>query len=131
MMRLLLDTHVFLWYITDDPKLPVSFAGAIRNLTNEVYLSVASIWEAVIKHGLGKLPLPSPADRQLIQQRTIHGINPLPIDEGAMAYLANLPVLRRDPFDRIIVAQALQFELTIATVDSQIAAYPVIQFPLP
>lgn len=62
-MRLLLDTHVFLWYITADPKLPATFRAASQDPANEVYLSVASVWEAVIKYHLGKLPLPaSPAD---------------------------------------------------------------------
>ena len=62
-MKLLLDTHVFLWYITADPRLPESFRAAIREASNEVYLSAASVWEAVIKHNLGKLPLPGcPAD---------------------------------------------------------------------
>jgi PIN domain nuclease of toxin-antitoxin system len=57
-MRLLLDTHIFLWYISADPQLPVAFRDAIRDPANEVYLSVASVWEAVIKYALGKLPLP-------------------------------------------------------------------------
>ena len=59
-MRLLLDTHVFLWYITANPKLPATFRAAVQDPANEVYLSAASVWEAVIKHGLGKLPLPGP-----------------------------------------------------------------------
>ena len=62
-MRLLLDTHVFLWYISADPQLPVAFREAIRDPANEVYLSVASVWEAVIKYALGKLPLPEPPGR--------------------------------------------------------------------
>ena len=62
-MKLLLDTHVFLWYITADPKLPAAFRAAIQELSNEVFLSAASVWEAVIKHNLGKLSLPvAPAD---------------------------------------------------------------------
>ena len=62
-MKLLLDTHVFLWYITADPKLPATFRVAIQDLSNEVFLSAASVWEAVIKHNLGKLSLPvAPAD---------------------------------------------------------------------
>lgn len=59
-MRILLDTHVFLWYLTDDVRLPASFLSAILNRDNEVYLSVASIWEAVVKYRLGKLILPTP-----------------------------------------------------------------------
>jgi PIN domain nuclease of toxin-antitoxin system len=124
-MRLLLDTHVFLWYITADSRLPAPFLAAIREPTNEVDLSVASIWEAVIKHGLGKLPLPAPPATYLPQQRNAHGIAALPIDEGAMIHLAGLPALHRDPFDRLLIAQALEHGLTIATVDAEVAAYPV------
>ena len=129
-MRLLLDTHLFLWYITADPKLPAPFRAAIQNPDNEVYLSVASVWEAVIKYDLGKLPLPAPPAEYLPQQRDAHGIASLPIDEGAMSYLAGLPPLHRDPFDRLLVAQALQHELKVATVDSDIAAYPVPLLPM-
>jgi PIN domain nuclease of toxin-antitoxin system len=124
-MRLLLDTHVFLWYITADPKLPPIFRTASQDQANEVYLSVASVWEAVIKYHLGKLPLPAPPADYLPQQRDAHGIASLTIDERAMPYLAGLEPLHRDPFDRLLVAQALQHGLTIATVDPDVAAYPV------
>jgi PIN domain nuclease of toxin-antitoxin system len=129
-MRLLLDTHVFLWYITADAKLPAAFRAAIQDPTNEVYLSVASVWEAVIKHNLGKLPLPAPPADYLPRQRDAHGIASLPIDEGAMPHLAGLPPLHRDPFDRLLVAQALQHGLTVATVDVEVSAYPVPLLPI-
>jgi PIN domain nuclease of toxin-antitoxin system len=123
-MRLLLDTHVFLWYITADPRLPATFRTAIQDPANEVYLSAASVWEAVIKYGLGKLPLPAPPADYLPRQRDAHGIASLPVDEGAMPHLAGLPPLHRDPFDRLLVAQALQHGLTVVTVDPAVAAYP-------
>lgn len=129
-MRLLLDTHVFLWYITADPRLPATFRAAIQDPANDVFLSVASVWEAVIKHALGKLPLPDPPAEYLPRQRIAHGIVPLPVDEGAMPHLAVLPPLHRDPFDRILVAQALQHGLMIATVDPLVAAYPVPLLPV-
>ena len=129
-MRLLLDTHVFLWYITADARLPAAFKTEIQNPANEVYLSAASVWEAVIKYGLGKLPLPAPPAEYLTKQRDSHGIAALPIDEGAMAHLVGLPALHRDPFDRVLVAQALQHGLTIATVDADVAAYPAPVLPL-
>jgi PIN domain nuclease of toxin-antitoxin system len=128
-VRLLLDTHVFLWYITADPKLPAAFREASRDQANEVYLSVASVWEAVIKYHLGKLPLPELAGDYLPRQREAHGFGSLPIDEGAMSHLAGLPPLHRDPFDRLLIAQALQHGLTVATVDPEIAAYPVPLLP--
>jgi len=124
-MRLLLDTHVFLWYITADPKLPESFQGAIQNASNDVFLISISVWEAVIKHGLGKFSLPALPSTYLPQQRTDHGIAALPVDEGAMAHLAELPPIHRDPFNRLLIAQAMQHELTLMTVDQLFSAYPV------
>lgn len=128
-MRLLLDTHVFLWYITADPKLPATFQAASQDPANEVYLSVASVWEAIIKYHLGKLPLPAPPAEHLPRQREAHGIASLPIDEGVMPHLAGLPPIHRDPFDRLLVAQALQHGLTLATVDPEVAAYPLPLLP--
>jgi PIN domain nuclease of toxin-antitoxin system len=128
-MRLLLDTHVFLWYITADPKLPEAFRVAIQDTAHDVFLSAASVWEAVIKHALGKLPLPGAPAEYLPQQRAAHGISALPVDEGAMAHLAALVPLHRDPFDRLLVAQAIQHGLTIATCDPDIAAYSVTLLP--
>jgi PIN domain nuclease of toxin-antitoxin system len=124
-MRLLLDTHVFLWYITADPKLPESFREATQDATNAVFLSSISVWEAVIKHSLGKLSLPALPATYLPQQRTAHGIAALPVDEGAMAHLAELPSIHRDPFDRLLIAQAMQHDLTLMTVDHVFSAYPV------
>jgi PIN domain nuclease of toxin-antitoxin system len=128
-MRLLLDTHVFLWYITADTRLPASFQAAIQDPANEVFLSVVSVWEAVIKYELGKLPLPGPPADYLPRQRQAHGIAALPIEEGAMPHLAGLPPLHRDPFDRLLIAQALQHGLMVATVDPQVPAYPVPTLP--
>src|SRR5215467_415412 len=128
-MRLLLDTHIFLWYISADPQLPAAFRDAIRDPANEVYLSVASVWEAVIKYALGKLPLPEAPAEYLPRQREAHRITSLPVEEAALAHLAGLPALHRDPFDRILVAQALQHGLTLATVDGAVRAYGVPLLP--
>jgi len=89
-MRLLLDTHIFLWYITADPSLPTAFRAAIQDPANEVFLSVASVWEAVIKYSLGKLPLPASPEQYLPRQRELHQIASLPIEEGALGHLAAL-----------------------------------------
>src|SRR5258708_2704142 len=124
-MRLLLDTHVFLWFISGDPRLPVAFRDQIQDAANEVYLSVASVWEAVIMYGLGKLPLPAPAEEYLPRQRRRHHIASLPIDQATFTHLANLPPLHRDPFDRTLLAQAQQQALTVVTVDDAVRAYPV------
>jgi PIN domain nuclease of toxin-antitoxin system len=124
-MRLLLDTHVFLWYISADPQLPAAFRDAIRDPANTVYLSVASVWEAVIKYALGKLPLPEAPAEYLPRQREAHRIASLPVEEAALAHLASLPPLHRDPFDRMLIAQALQHGLKIVTVDDAVRSYPV------
>jgi PIN domain nuclease of toxin-antitoxin system len=128
-MRLLLDTHIFLWYISADPQLPVALRDAIRDPANEVYLSVASVWEAVIEYALGKLPLPEAPAEYLPRQREAHRIAALPLEEAALAHLASLPPLHRDPFDRILIAQALQHGLTLVTVDDAVRAYPVPLLP--
>ena len=124
-MKLLLDTHIFLWYISADPRLPLAHRAAIQEPTNEAFLSVASLWETVIKYGMGKLTLPAPPDEFLPRQRERHHITSLSIEEAAMSHLAKLPSLHRDPFDRILVAQALQHDLTVLTVDDAVKAYPV------
>ena len=124
-MKLLLDTHIFLWFISGDARLSVSLRQIIRNPENDVYLSIVSIWEVIIKHGLGKLPLPEPPEVYLPKQRRLHLIQSLPVDEDSVSQLSKLPLLHRDPFDRILICQALQYDLTIATVDDAIRAYPV------
>lgn len=129
-MKLLLDTHVFLWYIIADPRLPTAFRDAIRNPANEVFLSVAPIWEAVIKYAIGKLPVPAPPADYLPQQCHRHGIASLPIDEAAFSHLAKLPLIHRDPFDRMLLAQAIQHGLTFVTADDVLKSYPVNSFPL-
>jgi PIN domain nuclease of toxin-antitoxin system len=129
-MRLLLDTHVFLWYISADPQLPVTLHDAIRDPSNAVYLSVASVWEAVIKYALGKLPLPDAPAEYLPRQRVAHRIDTLPVQEAALTHLASLPPLHRDPFDRIVIAQALQHGLTLVTLDGAVRAYPVPLLPM-
>src|SRR5262249_23562621 len=110
-VRRLLDTHIFLWYISADPNLPANFRAGAQDPANEVFLLAASVWEAVIKYGLGKLPLPARPEEYLPRQRELHQIASLPIEEAALTHLAKLPLLHRDPFDRILVAQALQHDL--------------------
>ncbi|RMG15497.1 MAG: type II toxin-antitoxin system VapC family toxin, partial [Cyanobacteria bacterium J055] len=105
-MNILLDTHIFLWFISGDSRLSADVRDAIRDSDNIVYLSVASIWESIIKYQLGKLPLPEPPEFYLPKQRILHQISSLSIDESSVALLAQLPALHRDPFDRILICQA-------------------------
>ena len=127
-MRLLLDTHTFLWYITDDPRLPDSSGVAIQDEANEVFLSVVSVWEALAKHQLGKLPLPTPADKYLKSRREQHKIASLPFDEPSLSHLLRLPLYHRDPFDRMLICQALQHGLQILTSDVSFTQYPITVF---
>jgi PIN domain nuclease of toxin-antitoxin system len=124
-LRLLLDTHVFLWHISGNPKLPNDVRDSIRNLDNEVFLSVVSVWEAIVKHRLGKLPLPELAETYLPEQRERHMVSSLPLDEPSVRKLGSLPSYHRDPFDRMLVCQALEHGLVLATVDDSIRKYPV------
>ena len=124
-MRILLDTHIFLWFISGDSQLSIYTRDLIRDSDSEVYLSVVSVWESIIKYQLGKLPLPETPEIYLTKQRHAHQINSLSIDEASVAQLINLPLLHRDPFDRMLICQALQHGLMIATVDSTICTYDV------
>lgn len=124
-MKLLLDTHIFLWFISGNPRLSDKQRNAICAPENEVYLSIISIWEVIIKYQLGKLPLPESPETYLPRQRDLHQISSLNLDEGSVAQLAKLPLLHRDPFDRMLVCQALQNGLTIVTVDLAVLDYEV------
>ena len=124
-MKLLLDTHVFLWFISGDRRLPGGLLQQIRDPQNEVSLSVVSLWEVIIKSQIGKLHLPEPPETFLPKQRALHQITSLSVDEASVVELAKLPALHRDPFDRLLVCQAVRHGLTIATVDTAIMAYPV------
>ena len=127
-MRILLDTHIFLWLIDDSKRLTDSFRQVIHNLDNEIFLSVVSTWECVIKYQIGKLDFPSSPETYLPMERRKHLIKTLTVEENTIAQLINLPLIHRDPFDRLIMAQALQHELVIMTEDEVILAYPKINF---
>ncbi len=124
-MRILLDTCEFLWLVAGDARLSPAFASAVRDPRNEVFLSAVSFWEISLKHGLGKLPLPQPPAHFVPLQRDKHLIAPLGLDEVAVARLSALPMLHRDPFDRMLVCQAQAHGLTLASSDSLVRQYPV------
>ncbi len=124
-MKILLDTHIFLWFISGDIQLLTNVRDAIRDPDNEVYLSSVSIWEAIVKYQLGKLPLPESPEIYLPKQRDLHQISSLALDENSVVQLTKLPPLHRDPFDRMLISQALNYGLTIATVDTAVRAYSV------
>ena len=126
-MKLLLDTHIFLWFISGSAQLSASFRESIQNPDNEVYLSVVSLWECIIKYQLGKLPLPESPEIYLPKQRERHRIDSLTVDELSVAQLIKLPSLHRDPFDRLLICQALQHNLIIVTADAAVMAYQMAQ----
>jgi PIN domain nuclease of toxin-antitoxin system len=124
-MRLLLDTHIFLWFITGDARLSSVPESAITDGKNEVFVSVVSLWETIIKCKLGKLSLPQPPEVYFPEQRKLHQIDVLSLDEADVSELALLPPLHRDPFDRMLISQTIARGMKIVTSDSQILQYPV------
>jgi PIN domain nuclease of toxin-antitoxin system len=126
-MRILLDTHIFLWLVDNDKRLSERYRQIIHNLDNEIFLSVVSIWECIIKYQIGKLNFPSSPEIYLPRERRKHLIKILTVDENSIAQLIKLPLLHKDPFDRLIMAQALQHDLIIMTEDKLILTYPDIQ----
>ena len=124
-MKILLDTCTFLWIITDDPKLSRQARKLFVDHENEVYLSVASTWEIAIKYKLGKLSLPKPPQKYIPSKRKQHDIDSLALNEEATLYLTKLPDLHKDPFDRILICQAIVEGLIILTPDELITQYPL------
>lgn len=127
-MRILLDTHIFLWLVDDDARLSDRYRQIIHNLDHEIFLSVVSIWESAIKYQIGKLDFPSSPASYLPKERRKHLIKTLTVDENSIPHLVKLPLLHKDPFDRLIMAQSLQHDLSIMTEDKLILAYPNIRF---
>jgi PIN domain nuclease of toxin-antitoxin system len=124
-LKLLLDTSAFLWFLTLDGRLSEAAADAVRSSENDVWLSAVSFWEILVKHQLGRLPLPEPPNWYIPKQRRRHGIRSLALRERAIAHLPKLPPLHRDPFDRMLACQSLEHGLTLVTSDPALQAYPV------
>ncbi len=124
-MKILLDTCAFLWIISDSDDLSQTARTLFTNPENDVYLSVVSAWEISIKTMLGKLSLPDFPERYIPAQRSKHRIDSLALDEESALQLRRLPELHRDPFDRMLICQAVVHGLTILTPDELITQYPV------
>ncbi len=125
MPRLLLDTHAFLWWVGDAPDLKSTAKRAIADIKNECYLSVASCWEMAIKASLGKLRLAKPMERFVTEQLTANGFTLLSVDLRHAAKVEKLPFYHRDPFDRLLIAQAMMEKLTIVSADRTFSKYGV------
>lgn len=126
-MRLLLDTCTFLWMIWEEPVIRPDMRAILSNPENLLYLSPISLWEATSKYRLGKLELraPPPAWRHFVTQRDAHDILPLALDEASIAHVEHLPFLHKDPFDRLLICQAIEHGLAIVTPDDHIRQYPI------
>jgi len=124
-MRFLLDTSTFLWVISGAPELSARARELFVDPGNEIFLSSVSSWEMAVKYALGRLPLPEPPERFVPMHREQHGIEPLPLDEEAALHLARLPLLHKDPFDRMLVCQAIVHGLVVLTPDNLVNQYPV------
>lgn len=124
-MKILLDTCAFLWLTTDAPELSETSKALFRDTHNIVYLSSVSVWEIMVKNRLGKLPLPEPAEAFIQRQCQQHLIESLPLDNKAVFQLKSLPDYHRDPFDRMLICQAIANQLTLLTSDELITQYPV------
>lgn len=123
-MRLLLDTHVFLWLQTEPERLG-EHLPAVEDERNELLLSAVSSWELAIKHGLGRLALPAPPERYVPERMRTIGASGVAIEHSHALAVAALPPLHRDPFDRLLIAQARSLDATILTADATLARYPV------
>lgn len=124
-MRLLLDTHTFLWLNDDAAQLSLTVKELFSSGEHELYLSMATPWEIQIKSQLGKLSLAMPIEELVNKNRLENNIKLIPIELSHISYLEQLPRNHNDPFDRIIIAQAIIEDMTVVTVDHAFADYSV------
>jgi len=124
-MRLLLDTHIFIWWVDQPEKLSPTALSALEDPANELLLSVASVWEMQIKTQLGRLKLSLPLSALVKNQHETNGLIMLPIALTHVLGLDSLPFHHKDPFDRLLIAQSVEEDLTLVSADSQFSVYSV------
>jgi PIN domain nuclease of toxin-antitoxin system len=124
-MRLLLDTHAFLWWVTDDDRLSAAARASIGASDSQVFVSAASAWEIITKVRIGRLPLHGPVDGFIARHLEENAFQPLAITMRHTFELEAMPDLHRDPFDRMLIAQALAEDMPLVTGDHEIRAYPI------
>jgi len=124
-LRILLDTHCWLWMQADSKRLSQQTQAILQDPNNQLFLSAASSWEIAIKYALGKLPLPLPPMEYVLSRMDASSITPLPIQHSHALRVASLPHHHADPFDRLLVAQAQLESLDILTADPKLEAYEV------
>ena len=124
-MKLLLDTCTFLWMTIGSKELSPKAIDTFADPKNEVYLSAVSAWEINVKYRLGKLSLPLSPDKFIPKERKRHWVTRLDLSENDTLHLCKLPTPHKDPFDRMLVCQAIEHSLTILTPDPLITQYPI------
>jgi PIN domain nuclease of toxin-antitoxin system len=122
-VRQLLDTHTFLWFVMGNPRITPKLRAQIED--NENFVSIVSIWEIAIKYNIGKLNLELPFDNFIDRQVISNGIQLLDIKLDHLKVLATLPLYHRDPFDRLLIAQAIEENIMFISADSIFSLYPV------
>ena len=128
-MRLLLDTHTFLWAVQGDSRLPLSVIELLEDPQHTVLLSLVSVWEMAIKKGLGKLELGNTLEGFVEEKISLYGVELLPIHYRHLLRVEALPPFHRDPFDRLLIAQAIEENLPLVSLDSHVRTYPVQLLP--
>jgi PIN domain nuclease of toxin-antitoxin system len=124
-VKLLLDTHIFLWFIAGHQRLSLAARNLIEDDANQPYLSIASLWEMAIKLSLGKLSLGQPFEQLISQQLRLNGIELLPIAVEHVNQVVTMPFHHRDPFDRLLVAQAMVEQIPIVSADEAFKPYEI------
>ncbi|MBD1931937.1 MULTISPECIES: type II toxin-antitoxin system VapC family toxin [Cyanophyceae] len=124
-MRLLIDTHIFIWYVMDIRKISARVRALIDDEDNDILLSTASIWEMAIKHSKGKLSFSLPFEIFITQQLSLNNFNLLDIKINHIDVIAALPFHHRDPFYRLLIAQSMVERIPILSADSAFDAYPI------
>ena len=124
-MRLLLDTHAFLWFVAGDSKLSTTARTAIEDIGNQKFVSAGSLWEIAIKARLGKLTLGEPFGVIIPRELARNGFAILPIQPAHADRVSSMPFHHRDPFDRLLIAQAQNESLAVVGLDAQFDAYGV------
>lgn len=124
-MRLLLDTQIFIWWADNPEKFSKPVLSALEDDSNDLLLSVASVWEMQIKIRLGKLKVSLPLAELVHSQQAANDINILPVALPHVLALDALPFHHKDPFDRLLIAQCIEEDATLVSVDPQFSSYPV------
>jgi PIN domain nuclease of toxin-antitoxin system len=122
---LLLDTCTFLWLALDSPELSGRAREIFADPANKILLSTVSVWEITLKYAMGRLPLPAKPELYVPSRRKLLGVHSLALEEEAVLQLPRLSDLHRDPFDRMLICQAIAHGMPIITPDAQISRYPI------